>query len=273
MAQKLTVIFSGIIAFTKHTGGDKYAVAFPPTVDPKNKKALDGQQELREHFPHLVVDRDVIFLGEGQRLDFAFSGEPAGGTGNVDDTQLLDLLQMTWALPAAHGAIRQDVLTSPSSAMATTVLELDCGELSTVLERDEWEVDGSILDGPHDTRPVASEVHWTVKGLRGNVEIGSTPFGGTREALVTLPTGVRDVTVRLQNFMGKDVYAQFQEGRQHADTDHDFCWYFELLDDTSRGWVKHRLASRSGATLPIPRRREKGITQNCMPGQFPDSHW
>lgn len=278
MAHSLTVIFSGIVAFTKHSGGGKYGVVLPATLHPDDRKALDGQQKLREHFPHLVVDRTAIFLGKGQTLDFGFQSEAPGGGGQVDDSQL-HMLQMTWALPGKHCGMRPDALHAPASEAVTTVLEIDRGTLASDTETDDWDVDGSILGGPTQTHPVASKVLWTVDGLTADLEIGSTPFGGTGEELVTLPTGTQDVTVKLQNFMAKDVCGQFfPPFGPHDDTDHDFCWYFELLDDTCQAWVKRQLASRSRGTLPIPQRhpREestKGITQNCMPGQFPDSQW
>lgn len=274
MPQTLTVVFSGVVVMARRTRQTGYRFLFPATLPTKRVRvALDGTP-LRPHFPHLVEGRKAWFPEAGRRLDFDI-----GATGPVFSERLDRVLRMEYALEEGRCRLDPSVFTAHPVPRIGAYVDVTHGALATGDTLD-WRMDGRRLGGPDGTYPVTDEVIWSVTGLTHDVAVSAVPFrGGTAEVVTTLPTGTRDVTVRLQNFLAEDLAGQFH-GRDHphGDVDEDFRWYYQLLEGTptsgNMAWVVKQLR---GGRLPLPEKEGhtqhgamRGLTQNCMPVLFPD---
>lgn len=274
MSQTLTVVFSGVVVMARRKGETGYRFLFPATLPTKpGRKALDGEP-LCPHFPHLVEGRNAWFPEAGHRLDFDIGAAASGFS-----ESLADVLRMEYALEEGRCRLDPSVFNADPGPGVVAYVDVTHGALTTGATLN-WRLDGRRLGGRDGTYPLTDEVRWSVTGLTQDVSVSAVPFqGGTAGLVTTLPTGTRDVTVRLQNFLAEDVAGQFH-GRDHphGKVDKDFRWYYQLLEGTptsgNMAWVAQQVR---GGRLPLPVKEDhgqhgaiEGLTQNCMPALYPD---
>jgi hypothetical protein len=263
----------GVIAFVHHaknTTEERVRIVVPNTLlgetqpgrrGPHPRKAVDDEDLLR-HDPQLLMSQRHAIHLRGHRLEFDF-GSTAPDPPTV---RLGDAPKIREALAPGIGCTLADrYANATSSADVSAVLDITHGNV----EAKAWSGHEAVLDrmdgfhGPR--RAMAVRLVWTVeieddeqtvglelRSLDGNQVILAhtlTPPGAGKTLELTLLNG------RAQS--GKMTFVG------SPNEDHDFRWYYELLED--RHLIKGKLGSRK---LPVPR-----CTEECDPpaqhGMFP----
>lgn len=161
------------------------------------------------------------------------------------------------------------------SRLVTVYTDIDRGSFSC-RGSSRWTIPGTLNGGK--TTDFAREVHLTVEGLQSDVQVIASRFDGKGSRSLSIPTGSEDVVVDIKNLEAQDVVEHLHRRVAPRKPDEDFRWYFELLSEGRKQWVR-RLLAATNADLPIPMPIPDGGPDmappfgGCMTAVFPAHDW
>jgi hypothetical protein len=169
----------------------------------------------------------------------------------------------------------REIATDPAAAGVVARIHLPGGKM-TAGDAFPWSFADTLkADGAPKEREYATALHYEAEARGGHVTLTTTGFDGKAAAAARLvPDEAGTVEITVANLcMDNPLEWPFDEEPRD---DHDFCWYYLLLDDDS---FSSSMEAVGEGQLPIPRPVGSelgpllGVGMNCLLAYLGDLDW